>query len=277
LDENEHYSQWEDHTMTDETRAEGVPNSAHAPRTFLGCGCLAWAVAGILFFGVAVALLLPAKCSSREAARRAQCTNNLKQIALAMHIYHEKYGCLPPAYVADAKGHPLHSWRVLLLPYLEQGGLYDRLKLDEPWDSPHNHSLLQNEYAAQEFHCPSALNPKDKTSYVMIVGPGTISDGPHSVRLEDIKDGTLYTIMIVEVKDSGIHWAEPRDLTFEGMDFRVKDPGGKGINSDHPTVANVLFADGAVRSISNDIDSKLLKSLITINGKEDVSEFFRNQ
>ena len=194
-----------------------------------------------------------------------------------MHNYHDKYGCFPPAYIADAKGRPLHSWRVLLLPYMEQGTLYDRLKLDEPWDSPHNRSILKNKDAAQWFQCPSALNPKDETSYVMSVGADTISDGPHSVRLEDIKDGSARTIMIVEVKDSGIHWAEPRDLDFKGMSFRINDPNGKGIGSYHPGIANVLFADGSVRSIRNDVDPKLLKSLITINGKEDVSEFFRNQ
>jgi len=263
--------------MTDETRAEGVPNSAHAPRTFLGCGCLAWAAAGIVFLGVVVALLLPAIQSGRESVPRVRCPNNLKQIGLAMHNYHFKYGCFPPAYVADAKGRPLQSWRVLLLPYVEQGGLYDRLKLDEPWDSPHNRSVLQDEGATQCFHCPSAQNPKDETSYVLIVGPDTISDGPHSMRLEDIKDGPSNTIMIVEVKDSGIHWAEPRDLDFKSMSFRISDPNGKGIGSYHPGIANVAFADGSVRSIRDDIDPKLLKSLITINGKEDVSEFFRNQ
>jgi len=261
--------------MTDETRAEGVPNPAHAPRTFLGCGFLVWAALGLL---TAVLLLqVFSEWGSREAARRMACVNNLKQIGLAMHNYHDKYGCFPPEYVADAQGRPLHSWRVLLLPYLDQAELYNRLKLDEPWDSPRNRLLLKDEIAAQEFHCFTAQNPKSETSYIMIVGPGTISDGPHPVRLKDIKNGPSNTIMIVEVKDSGIHWAEPRDLTFEDLDFRVKNPSGKGINSDHPTVANVLFADGAVRSISNEIDPKLMKSLITINGKEDVSEFFRNQ
>jgi Protein of unknown function (DUF1559) len=61
-----------------------------------------------------------------EAARRAQCRNNLKQIALALHDYHQQYGVLPPAYVADASGRPMHSWRVLLLPFLEQQSLYDQ-------------------------------------------------------------------------------------------------------------------------------------------------------
>jgi prepilin-type processing-associated H-X9-DG protein len=277
VDENEPYSQYEDHTMTDETRVEGVPNPARVPRTFLGCGCLVWAAVGLLFLGVIGALLLPPVGQPREAGRRMQCANYLKQIGLAMQNYHSKYGCFPPAYVADAKGRPLYSWRVLLLPYLEQGGLYDRLKLDEPWNSPHNRSVLQDEGAAQCFHCPSAPNPKDETSYVMVVGPGTISDGAHSVRLKDIKDGTSNTIMVVEVKDSGIHWAEPRDLDFKDMSFRINDPNGKGIGSYHPGIANAAFADGAVRPISNDIDPKLLKSLITINGTEDVSEFFRNQ
>jgi hypothetical protein len=273
LDENEPYSQYEERAMTDETRVEGFPNSAHVPRTFHGFGCLVWAAAALLI----VVLLLPGMdCGSRRAPRRVQCMNNLRQIGLAMQNYHSEYGCLPPAYIADAQGRPLHSWRLLLLPYLDQGEVYNRLKLNEPWGSPHNRSVLKEEDAAQQFHCPSAQNPKDETSYVMIVGPGTISDGPHSVRLKDIKDGSSNTIMVVEIENSGIHWAEPRDLDFKDMSFQINDPNGKGIGSYHPQIANVLFSDGSVRPISNEIDPKLLKSIITINGKEDVSEFFRN-
>ena len=107
----------------------------------------------------------------------------------------------------------------------------------------------------------------------MVTGPNTISDGPHSVGLGDIKDGSQNTIMVVEIKNSGIHWAEPRDLDFASMSFRINDPDGKGISSDHPGVAYVVFADGHVGCLSDDMDPKLVKALLTINGGEDVSEF----
>jgi prepilin-type processing-associated H-X9-DG protein len=230
------------------------------------------------FLGIIIAeFLLPKDFFVHESVRRTACFSHLKVIGLAMHNYHYKYGCFPPAYVADRNGRPMHSWRVLLLPYLEREDLYKKIRLDEPWNSPHNRQIFQTE-DVRLFHCPYAPDAKDDTSYMMIVGPNTISDGPHSVRLEDIsrKDGTWTTIMIAEVEDSGTHWAEPRDLDFKDMSFRINDPNGRGIGSYHPGIANVVFADGSVRSIKDDIDPKLLKSLITINGKEDVSEFFRN-
>src|SRR4051812_11083639 len=64
------------------------------------------------------------------------CDGQMRQIALAMRSYQADYGCLPPAYIADAQGKPMHSWRVLLLPYLDQAGLYDAYNFGEPWDGP---------------------------------------------------------------------------------------------------------------------------------------------
>ncbi len=79
-------------------------------------------------------LLLPAVQSAGRVARRAVCQNNLKQIALALLYYHQTNGCFPPAYLADKNGKPMHSWRVLILPYLEQNSLYEQYRFDEPWD-----------------------------------------------------------------------------------------------------------------------------------------------
>ena len=88
--------------------------------------------------GILVGLLLPAVQAAREAARRMQCSNNMKQIALAMHNYEAVYKAFPPAYTTDANGQPLHSWRTLLLPYMEQQALYSQIDLNKPWDDPVN-------------------------------------------------------------------------------------------------------------------------------------------
>jgi hypothetical protein len=234
------------------------------------CGC--WCAAALLTVLLAIGCYC-AFCVAWEAANRMHCARQFTQIGLAIHNYAQVYHSLPPAHTVDRNGRPLHSWRVLILPYMERDDLYARIRLNEPWDSPHNREVLRHEGALVSFHCPSATNPKDETSYVMVVGPDTISDGPHSVPFWGIKDGTSNTIMFVEIKDSGIHWAEPRDLDFKEMSFRVNDPSGRGVSSYHSGSAGVELADGSHRSLGDDIDPKLLKALITINGGEDVSEF----
>jgi prepilin-type processing-associated H-X9-DG protein len=222
-------------------------------------------VAALVFLcsGVPIALLLPAVQAAREAARRSQCTNNLKQLALAMHNYHDAYQTFPPAYIADEDGKPMHSWRVLLLPYLEQQGLYERYEFDEPWDSPANLALAQT--VLDVYRCPS--DPESmvpETNYVMIVGPGTLYEGEEPTSIADVTDGTSNTIMLVEVAGSGINWLEPRDLDIEQLSFQVNPPSGKGIHSHHPGGANVAFCDGSVRFLSDGIDPRTLEYLITI-------------
>src|SRR5678816_1789236 len=96
----------------------------------------------IAIIAVLIALLLPAVQSAREAARRSQCKNNLQQIGLALHNYHELCGSFPPAYFTDESGRPIHSWRVMILPQLDEMGLYSRYRWDEPWDGPNNSKLL---------------------------------------------------------------------------------------------------------------------------------------
>jgi len=217
--------------------------------------------------GILLALLLPPVHSAREAARKAQCNNHLKQIALAMHSYHAMHRCYPPAYIADENGRPMHSWRVLLLPLLDEEALYRQYDFDQPWDSPKNLALARK--VPNCYRCPSESGAgQSDTSYVMVVGPGTFSDGPTSKSIAEIRDGTSHTIAVVERSESGIRWTEPRDLNFEKMSFHVNDPAGEGIRSNHSGGANVSFADGHTKFVSEDIDPQTLKALLTIAGGE---------
>lgn len=221
--------------------------------------------------GILIALLLPAIQAAREAARRAACQNNLKQIGVAMQMYHEQHGTFPPAYIADENGRPMHSWRVLILPYLDEQVLYDQYDLEEPWDGPSN--ILLAGLMPEVYRCPSDVSTigESDTSYAMIVGPGTISDGPTAIKASEIRDGPSNTIMVVEVAGAGIHWMEPRDLNAKEISFAVNEDLGDGIQSDHAGVANVLFCDGSVRSFSNSADPKTVQATCTIAGGEDVS------
>ena len=103
-----------------------------------------------------------------------QCVNNLKQIALAMHNFHAGNNAFPRPAILDEKGKPLLSWRVAILPYIDQQALYDKFKLDEPWDSPHNKALLKEMPAI--YRCPIRTKAEPfTTTYRVMVGKGASS------------------------------------------------------------------------------------------------------
>jgi prepilin-type processing-associated H-X9-DG protein len=219
--------------------------------------------------GILTALLLPAVQAAREAAKHAQCSNNLREISLAMLRYEQAYGCFPPAYVADKKGKPMHSWRVLLLPYMGQQNLYNQYRFNEPWDGPNNRRI--SDLALGLYQCPTQPDRKEPTTnYMMVVGPHTISDGPHSRRISAITDGVSNTIMLVEVADSDTWWAEPRDLNFDEINFKINSSKRQGISSYHPGGVNAAFCDGSVRFLSDSINPQLVKAMFTIDGGETV-------
>ena len=263
----------------------GLPFSGMVPpvKRGLGPGLIFLIVLGaglpvlLVCGGILVALLLPAVQAAREAARRCSCTNNLKQIGLALHNYHEAHGSFPPAFIPDENGKPKHSWRVLILPFMECQQLYDEYRFDEPWNSEHNMALAAR--MPFEFRCPSdpAAASPGITSYAMLVGPHAFSDGPTARRLSEITDGTAHTIMVAEAAGAGINWLEPRDLNVDKMTFHIQHlwreqrANSADISSAHPVVANVLFCDGSVRCLSNDIAPEVLKAMTTIDGGETIN------
>jgi prepilin-type processing-associated H-X9-DG protein len=222
----------------------------------------------LLCGGILVALLLPAVQAAREAARRAQCSNNMKQIALALHNYHDTYKSFPPAYTVDENGNRLHSWRTLLLPYLEQSALYSQIDLDEPWDSEKNMAISST--IVPVYNCPSS--PSGGCTYMAIVGPGTIFPGEKGVSLQNVTDGTSNSIAFVEVKPSGKSWMEPVDLDLNQLQF-VPNQSPTEMGSFHPGGIMAAMADGSVRFISNSADPNMLRNLTTISDGQAVSGF----
>jgi prepilin-type processing-associated H-X9-DG protein len=204
--------------------------------------------------------LVPAVQSAREAARRMQSMNNLKQLSLAMLNYHDSYRCFPPAVVTDATGKPLYSGRVLLLPFMEQQVIYDQWQKDKPWDSPENQHLSQN--MIPTFRDPSAAPTTGaQTDYLFVTGPGTVMEpNPRGMKMADIIDGTSNTLMMVEFKGSGVNWAEPRDFDITGP--KPLPPGN------HPGGNNVVLYDGSVRFISQNTDPALIHKMATRSGGE---------
>ncbi len=214
--------------------------------------------------GVLVALLLPATQAAREAARRAQCTGNMKQIMLAMHNYHSANNSLPRD-ITDKNGKPLLSWRVAILPYIEQNELYQKFKQDEPWDSPHNKELLKE--MPTPFKCPSlGKTVPFTTTYRGFMGPGAIFETGQDIGFASVTDGTSNTIAITEAKEA-VPWTKPGDLPFD----QQAKPSFYGAGSSHPGGFNCGFADGSIRFIKNSISVIVFKALVTRNGGEVIS------
>jgi hypothetical protein len=210
---------------------------------------------------VVTAMLLPAMSASRDAAQLAASINNMKGIMLAMHNYHDAKKRFPPAYKADKDGKPLLSWRVLILPMIEQVELYNQFHLDEPWDSENNKKLIAK--MPPEFRSPSSKAGEGKTNYLTVRGENTVFPGKEGVRIADITDGTAYTIAIVEASDEkAVIWTKPDDY-----DFDSNNPV-KGLAALHPSVILAGFADGSVRPLSALLDPDVIKGLFSRNGGE---------
>jgi len=230
---------------------------------------------GVLL-GIGV-LLLPAIQGAREAARRADCIGQCKFIGMDTWIYHEQNHRFPAAYLADEDGQPAHSWRVTLLgPEFDE--LYEQYRYDESWDSPRNRDLASGLPVGMSqvypwYHCPSDRDcDRYDTSYVMAVGSDAYSPGPAGRTIAEFRaGGSSLTIAIAEMSESDIPWMEPRDLDCDTMSYTVNNANGSGIRSEHPGVVNALFADSTVRSLGEDIDPEVLKSLFKVSGPKDLS------
>jgi RNA polymerase sigma factor (sigma-70 family) len=199
----------------------------------------------------------------REAAARAQCTNNLKQIGIALHNYHDQHGSLPAhaIYSKDGKT-PLLSWRVAILPYIDQNELYKEFKLDEPWDSPTNKELMVK---MPKIYGAEGLGEKKKgglTYWQVVTGPDTVFDGAKKMRFTDITDGTSNTILIMEAKDPVI-WTKPADLVLPKEKDKKLPVGGLFKNG-----FLMGMCDASVHMMAPDPAPALLRALITPCGGE---------
>jgi hypothetical protein len=157
-----------------------------------------------------------------ESQKEHDSQHRLKQLVLAMHNYHAVHNHFPPAVVIGADGKTPHSWRVELLPFLDEKHLYDQYRLYEPWDSPHNKVILRN--MPNCFRSPFADEKSTNSSYYALVGKGTIFEGSKGISIQDITDGTSKTLMFFEAKRD-IPWTKPADIPFD-PDKPVPQIGG---------------------------------------------------
>jgi hypothetical protein len=216
--------------------------------------------------GLARHLDLPLAPMKPGAAEQVQNANNLRQIGLGIHNYVDANNWLPTAASYDKQGKPLLSWRVHLLPYLDQDDLYKQFKLDEPWDSAHNKKLIARMPAI--YRCPGSKAAEGKTTYLAPVGADTMFPGGQK-RLRfpgDVQDGTSNTIMAIDADDKqAVEWTKPDDLKYD-----PKDPF-KGLAVRDEDAFLALFGDGSVQAVRKTIAKETLQPLFTRNGNEVVN------
>jgi hypothetical protein len=209
-------------------------------------------------------LTLPAVNAARTAARRTTSMNNLKQLLIALATYQDAHHSFPPACTVDKQGRPLLSWRVAILPYLDEEALYRQFHLDEPWDSPHNKQLIAR--MPPLFRSPRSTAASGKTCYLAVRGKNTVFPGAEKVTLSDIRDGLSNTIAIVEVNDTtAVEWTRPDDFQPD-----PKQPT-KGLQNTWRGNFLAGFADGHVCSISVSVDAATLRAMFTRNGGEPIA------
>lgn len=213
-------------------------------------------LAGISTFALPV-LMLPAVQAAREAARRVECGNNLRMIATGMMIHGDATGIIPAAITA-ADGTPLLSWRVAILPYIENKAIYDQFHLDEPWDSEHNKALIP--LMPRIYACASADLESGMTRYLVLDGPGTALDRGKlvagtdaAVRIRGVRRAELErpsgeTMIVVEAPvHMAVEWTKPAELSVSAAEAAALTEQGRGHGGG---VRHATFADGTVRFVT---------------------------
>lgn len=224
-------------------------------------------VALVVIFLIAAVFVLPMRRSAREPARRSLCLNRMRLIASALLQYELVHGTLPPAYTVDAEGHRLHSWRALILPFVEEETLYESIDLTKPWDDPVN--AKARETLLEIYECPSALPKPGTTTYLAVAGEHCVFRGAEPRELDEVTDGPAQTIAVVDVpEDDAVHWMSPEDIDVDAL--ATYDAETK---SQHGSVRLAAFLDGHVQPLPKEIDGAVVRALATIDGGEDLAEW----
>ena len=229
-----------------------------------------WFLIRLLAYGatilLVVAMLLPSVRSSREAARRNSCNSNLKQIAFALNNYEAVHGAYPPAYTVDAEGRPLHSWRTLILPYLEQKALYESIDLTKPWDDPANEQARNTSLSV--YQCPSLPDDDPEhanfTTYLAVVTPDSAIRTTHSLSHAEIP-ATFDTLLVIDAPPSqATHWMSPVDAD-EQLLLHVISNLKRQHSGD---IWLAAYADCNVHILSGMIAPKALRAMITASADD---------
>ncbi|MEX1039301.1 MAG: DUF1559 domain-containing protein [Pirellulaceae bacterium] len=225
------------------TRPEDVPEEERALLRHPVWGRVAFYAASAVVIGVLVLLLIPSQ-GARKAARRAHIQYQLKQIGIALLNYEADYGQFPPATIADEEGRPMHSWRVLILPYLEHTDLHAEYDFDQPWDHPLNLPLLEKTPGVYESPWTSKDDPPGLTPCVAFSAVGTVLGTTEGAKRADISQDLSEIPVVVGNFQQPIPWTQPTDISPRQW---VALHGWMVDNEKYPSVT--IQADGSVRAV----------------------------
>ncbi len=237
--------------------------------------------------GSLIFLLLPAGPSFQEAARRGECKNRMKQLALAMHNWQDAHDRLPDLRISE-NGNPARSWRVDILDYGDEAEVRRRYRDDRSWNDSANLDIAKTRLDV--YTCPSVSrvqNLRDVqqrcfTHFLAVTGPDTVFANGKGMSLEDLSnaDGTSKTLFLVEAVGRNIVWTEPRDADTGQQPMGLNVPGDTVFDSPgfasayHPAGVNMAFADGTVSTIPKTMAPDVLRAMTTAHGGEPTDRGF---
>ena len=206
-----------------------------------------------------------------EAGRtRNASMRNLEKIAAALNAYAADHGGYPPPAFEDGSGRPLHSWRVLILPYLGEAALYDQFDLSKPWDHPVNMQLVEEVPAAYRHPHANTTGRFQSSPYYLVVGPGTLFPPAGPLGPEQVSDDPAKTLLVIEGAPTtiGSSWTEPLDLDVDAMRGQINggsdaEPGGLLDGG-----AALVTVDGRAHFAGTDLPPATFRALVTPRGGE---------
>ena len=202
---------------------------------------------------------------SSHLKSRSSCGTNLHEIVIALHKYESVNGTLPPAFTVDTDGNRLHSWRSLILPYLDKNKLYEMIDFSKPWN--HSSNKVARDKVVDVYVCPNASLEGGKTTYLGVYGTDSCFTGNVARKFSEITDGLNNTASVCDVHfENAVHWMSPYDLSIESILDRDLVP-----QSNHSEYLGFGFCDGSVRWVSLSLERNEIRALLTIAGGEEVN------
>jgi len=248
---------------------ETVKSGSSATRWVAGA-IVSAIILACLFFAI---IRVGGQSIGRMTASRDQSISirNLQRIAEALNAYAADHGNYPPVAITDNSGKPLHSWRVMLLPYLDEEDLYNEIDRSVAWDDPINAAVFFRRMPTV-FQHPNATErgTYNQSGYYLVTGPGTLFPASGPLGPNDIIDDPTQTILVIEAKPSILpgSWAEPIDVDYAAMQGNIGGNPGTEVGGLLDNGAAMATTDARGHFLPNTTDPMILRALITPRGGE---------